>query len=39
MEKYIFLKDENSKILGYKNYAEYILEERMAKTEKKLEIF
>ena len=39
LEKYIFLKDENSKILGYKNYAEYILEERMAKTEKKVRDF
>jgi len=30
--KMVRLKDERAKILGYKNHADYVLEERMAKT-------
>lgn len=31
LEKIIELRNENAKLLGYKNHAEYVLEERMAK--------
>lgn len=33
------LKDEKAKILGYENYAEFVLEERMAKSPEKVETF
>lgn len=34
LTKMIKLRHENAKILGYKNYAEYVLEERLAKNPK-----
>ena len=39
IKEIIQLKQEKAKLLGYKTYADYVLEERMAKEPKKVKIF
>ncbi len=39
LDKILKLKDENAKLLGYKNHTEFILDERMAKKPERVEKF
>jgi len=39
LEKMLKLREENAQMLGFKNHAEYVLEERMAKTPQKVHEF
>ncbi|MGA9211304.1 M3 family metallopeptidase, partial [Kaistella sp.] len=39
IKEIISLKQEKAKLLGYENYAEYVLEERMAKSPEKVKVF